>query len=132
MMPVLANTPSRELKSLTDAKKMLPPDDCIAHLVSLPIPKGRTLRKVMVTIVSKDQGRSSYQAGHGTYRNSLTWFELSVGPSKDSERWCGEVRNPHAHDEFKDHTIEVLDGELYEAVKSGDVLAVRAPARYPG
>jgi hypothetical protein len=91
------------------------------------------LRKVVITIVSKDQGWSSYQADHGTYRNSWTWFELSVGPSKDSERWCGEVvRNLHAHDDFKEHTIEIVDGELYEKAESGDVLTVWALARYPG
>ena len=105
----------------------------VAYLVSRPIPDGTTLRKVIITVISKDQGWSGYPADHGTYRNSWTWFELSVGPSKDSEEWRGEVvRNLHAHDGFKEHTVEILDGELYEKVKSGDVLTVWALARGPG
>ena len=108
-------------------------DDRVPYLVSRPIPEGGTLKKVVITAISKDQGWSSYQADHGTYRNSWTWFELSVGPSKDSEKWCGEVvRNLHAHEEFKEHTVEIEDGELYEKTKSGDVLTVWALARYPG
>ena len=99
----------------------------VAYLVSLPIPEGKTLRNVVITIVSKDQGWSNYQEDHGTYRNSWTWFELSVGPSKDSERWRGEVvRNLHAYDGFKEHTVEISDRDLYEKAKSGDVLTVWA------
>ena len=105
----------------------------VAYLVSRPIPEGKTLKKVIITVISKDQGWSSYHADHGTYRNSWTWFELSVGPSKDSEEWRGEVvRNLHAHDDFKEHTVEILDGELYEKAKSGDVLTVWALAQYSG
>jgi hypothetical protein len=109
-------------------------DDCVPYLVSRPIPEGTTLRKVVITVVSKDQGWSSFPSDHGTYRNSWTWFELSVGPSKDSEeRWRGEVvRNLHAHDSFKKHTIEIPDGGLYKKAKSGDVLTVWALAKYPG
>ena len=108
-------------------------DNRVAYLVSQPIPEGKTLRKVVITVVSKDQGWSSYPADHGTYRNSSTWFELSVGPSEDSEKWCGEVvRNLHAHGDFKEHTVEITNGELYENAKSGDVLTVWALARYSG
>ena len=108
-------------------------DDRVAYLVSQPIPEGKALRKVVITIISKDQGFSGYPADHGTYRNSWTWFELSVGPLWDSERWCGEVvRNLHAHNDFKEHTVEIVDGELYEKAKNGDVLTVWALARYPG
>ena len=108
-------------------------DDRIPYLVSRQIPEGKSLKKVVITIVSKDQGWSSYEADHGTYRNSWTWFELSVGPSEDSEKWCGEVvRNLHAHDEFKEHTVEITDGELYKKAKSGDVLTVWALARHSG
>ena len=108
-------------------------DDRVPYLVSRPIPEGKTLKKVVITVISKDQGWSSYPKDHGTYRNSYTWFELSVGPSKGSENWCGEVvKNLHAHDEFKEHTVEIKDGELYEKAKSGDVLTVWALARYAG
>ena len=108
-------------------------DDRVPYLVSRPIPEGKTLKKVVITVVSKDQGWSGYQADHATYRNSWTWFELSVGPLKDSERWCGEVvRNLHAHHEFREHTVEIMEGELYEKAKGGDVLTVWALARYSG
>lgn len=110
----------------------------VAYLTSKPIPIGKRLKKVVITVVSKDQGWSSYEEDHGTYRNSWTWFELSVGQPPDKgigvgERWRGEVvRNLHAHDEFKEHTIEIFDKELYEKADSGDVLTVWAHARYQG
>ena len=108
-------------------------DDRVAYLVSLPIPEGRTLRRVVITIVSKSQGRPVLPSDRGACRNSWTWFELSVGPLKGSERWCGEVvRNLHAHDHFEERTIEILDEELYEKAKSGDVLTVWALAKRSG
>ena len=104
----------------------------VPYLVSKPIPNGKKLKKVVITVVSKDQGWSSYQQDHETYRNSWTWFELSVG-SPLGERWRGEVvRNLHAHADFKEHTIEILDEKLYESAESGDVLTVWAHAQYSG
>jgi len=41
------------------------------------------------------------------------------------------VRNLHAHREFKEHTIEILDRKLYETAESGDVLTVWALAKFP-
>ena len=108
---------------------------CVPYLSSQPIPTGKKLKKVVVTVVSKDQGWSSYPSDHGTYRNSNTWFELSVGsPVEGSEeKWRGEVvKNLHAHDDFKDHTIEISDEGLYEKAEGGDVLTVWAHARYSG
>ena len=58
-------------------------DDRVAYPVSGPIPEGKTPRKVAITVISKDQGFSSYLADYGTYR--WAWFELSIGPSNDSE-----------------------------------------------
>lgn len=110
-------------------------DDCVPYIVSRPIPEGKTLRKVFITVISKDQGWSNYVEDYGTYRNSWTWFELSVGsPTKGSaERWRGVVvRNLHAHDNFKEHTIEMSDVELYDKAESGDVFTVWARARFPG
>ena len=110
-------------------------NDNISYLTSEPIPSGKRLKKVVITVVSKDQGWSSYPDDHGTYRGSWTWFELSVGsPLKDSgEKWRGEVtRNLHAHGDFKEHVIEIKDGELYEKAESGDVLTVWARAQFPG
>ena len=90
---------------------------------------------VIITVVSKDQGWSDHLDDYGTYRNSWTWFELSVGPpTEDSrEKWRGlVVRNLHAHGDFKEHTIEITDGELYEKAESGDVLTVWALAKFEG
>jgi len=107
-------------------------NDSIPYLVSQPIPAGKMLKKVVITVISKDQGWSSHQSDHGTYQNSWTWFELSVG-SDSGERWRGEVvRNLHAHGDFKEHTIELSDGELYEKAESGDVLTVWALAKFSG
>jgi hypothetical protein len=111
-------------------------DGSVSYLTSKPIPSGKKLKEVVISVVSKDQGWSSYQDDHGTYHNSWTWFELSVGHPSDKgfvERWRGEVvRNLHAHGEFKEHTIKVSDKRLYERVKSGDVLTVWAHARFQG
>jgi len=110
-------------------------DDSVSYLTSKPIPRGKKLRKVVITIVSKDQGWSSYPEDHGTYRNSWTWFELSVGSSSETpaEKWRGEVvRNLHAHGEFKKHAIKISDQGLYEKAESGDVLTVWAHARFLG
>ena len=109
-------------------------ENSVSYLTSKPIPSGKKLKKVVITVVSKDQGWSNYPDDHGTYRGSWTWFELSVGsPLKDSgEKWRGEVaRNLHAHGDFKKHTVEITDRELYEKAESGDVLTVWALARYP-
>ena len=113
----------------------VPCDSSTSYLTSRPIPSGKKLKKVVITVVSKDQGWSTCPDDHGTYRNSWTWFELSVGaPSKDfGEKWRGEVvRNLHAHGDFKKHTVEMMDEELYKKAESGDVLTVWAHAQYQG
>ena len=110
-------------------------DGRVPYVVSPPIPGGKKLRKVVITVVSKDQGWSNYLEDYGTYRNSLTWFELSLGSrSKDSEdKWRGlVVKNLHAHGDFKKHTVEIVDRELYERALSGDVLTVWALAKSTG
>ena len=107
-------------------------NDSVPYLVSRPIPAGKALKKVVITVISKDQGWSGHTSDHGTYQNSWTWFELSV-ESDSGEKWRGEVvRNLHAHGDFKEHTIEILDGELYEKAESGDVLTVWALAKFSG
>ena len=110
-------------------------NDCVRYVASRPIPEGKALRKVVIAVVSKDQGWSNYLEDYGTYRNSYTWFELSVGsPEEDSgEKWRGEVvRNLHAHSDFKEHNVEISDAELYEKAESGDVLTVWALAKFSG
>ena len=108
-------------------------DDSPPYLISRPIPDGRTLKKVVITTVSKDQGRSSYLEHYCTYRNSWTWFELSIGSPGSGEKWRGLVaKNLHAHNCFREHTIERADRVLYERARSGDVLTVWACAKFPG
>ena len=110
-------------------------NSCLPYIASQPIPEGKTLRKVVITVVSKDQGWSNYLEDYGTYRNSWTWFELSVGsPSKDSGKGWRDVvvTNIHADSDFKEHSIEIYDGELYEKAQSGDVLTVWALAKFSG
>ena len=110
-------------------------EECVPYVVSRPIPEGKTLREVAITIISKDQGWSNYLEDYGTYRNSFTWFDLSVGPPTKGpeQKWRGlVVRNLHAHHSFKEHTIEISDVELYEKARSGDVLTVWASAKFSG
>ena len=129
---IAAEKPTLETEMIDREEEVTVHDGCVPYVVSRPIPKGKVLRKVVVTVVSKDQGWSNYLGDYDTYRNSWTWFELSVGPSKDSgEKWRGVVvRNLHAHGDFKEHTIEMTDRELYERANSGDVLTVWALARF--
>ena len=103
------------------------------YLTSTPIPNGKILKKVIITIVSKDQGWSGYERHHETYEGSWTWFELSVGPLSGSERWRGEVvTNLHAHENFREHTVEISDKGLYAKAESGDVLTIWACAVHSG
>ena len=110
-------------------------DACVPYAISQPIPKGKKLKEVVITVVSKDQGWSDYLEDYGTHRNSRTWFELSVtSPSEDRrEKWRGEVvKNLLAHGDFKEQTREMSDKELYDKAEGGDVLTVWAHARSPG
>jgi len=107
----------------------------VSYAVSRPIPEGKVLRKVVITVTSKDQGWSNHLEDYGTYRNSWTWFELSVGsPAPGSpEKWRGVVvRNLLAYHTYKEHTIEISDKKLYENAGSGDVLTVWAHAKFLG
>jgi len=47
-------------------------NDSVSCLTSKPIPNGKRLKKVVVTVVSKDQGWSDFRDDHGTYRGSWT------------------------------------------------------------
>jgi len=104
-------------------------DGDVPYVVSQPIPESKSLRKVVLTVVSKDQRWSSLE-DYDTYRNSWTWFELSVGSPTPGlpEKWRGMVMgNILAHE----HTIEISDRELYEKVESGDVLTVLSVVKSP-
>ena len=103
----------------------------VSCVISQPIPKGKKLRKVIITAVSKDQGWSDYLEDYGTHRSSRTWFELSVASPSEGpgEKWRGlVVKNLLAYGDFKEQTKEMEDKELYEKADSGDVLTVWAHA----
>ena len=108
-------------------------DGITPYLTSTPIPDGKKLKKVVITVVSKDQRWPGHAPHRGTYEGAWTWFELSVGTfSGDSERWRGEVvRNLHGHAEFVEHRVEISDKGLYAKAESGDVLTVWACAKFP-
>ena len=133
---VAAEKPTSGIERIAQRKEeVVVRDGRVPYVVSRPIPGGKKLRKVVITVVSKDQGWSNYLEDYGTYRNSLTWFELSLGShSKDSEdKWRGlVVKNLHAHGDFKKHTVEIVDRELYERALSGEVLTVWALAKSTG
>jgi len=132
----IVEKPTLEIELVDQREEMIVVrDGNVPYVVSRPIPEGKTLRKVAITVVSKDQGWSSHLEDYDTYRNSWTWFELSVGPSAkcSGQKWRGEVvRNLLAHHDFKEHTIEISDGGLYDNAESGDVLTVWAHAKFSG
>jgi len=104
----------------------------VPYLTSKPIPNGKTLKKVVITIVSRYMESSSYNRNCGARSGGSMWFELSVGPSPggSGERWRSEVaRNLHARVGFQEYTIEISDRGLYEEAESGDVLTVWALAK---
>ena len=128
---VPAFKPKVGAKTIKREEEVTVRDGCISYVVSRPIPKGKKLRKVVITVVSKDQGWTDYPEDYGAHRSSRTWFELSVrSPSEDPrEKWRGEVvRNLLAYGDFKEQTIEMSDRELYENAEGGDVLTVWAYA----
>jgi len=54
------------------------------RLLQDPISFGRLLRNLTLITRSRDQGWSSFPADHGTYKNSWTWFDVSILRQKDN------------------------------------------------
>ncbi|KAL9041004.1 MAG: hypothetical protein Q9180_001558 [Flavoplaca navasiana] len=111
----------------------------------------KSLRRIIFRFRSKDQGHSWDRVNHGTYGGSWTWFEAVVrkgkacGPNgpdlhgalEDKVRKKFELqRNRHAGMSFEDYEIVFEDGdirmtELKSLLSEGDVLELRACAKYP-
>ncbi|KAL8887265.1 MAG: hypothetical protein Q9215_005143 [Flavoplaca cf. flavocitrina] len=111
----------------------------------------KSLRRIIFRFRSKDQGHSWDRVNHGTYGGSWTWFEAVVrsgkacgpdgpdlhGALEDKVRKKFELqRNRHAGMRFEDYEIVFEDGdvrmtELKSLLSQGDVLELRACARYP-
>jgi hypothetical protein len=69
------------------------------------------VRKVVFTLVSKDQGYSWDQEWHETYEHSWTWFEAVVANFEDEDdvssgRGKRIMCNLHAGKEFLTHAVE--------------------------
>ncbi|KAI4171552.1 MAG: hypothetical protein LQ343_004144 [Gyalolechia ehrenbergii] len=114
------------------------------------------LRRLIFRFRSKDQGFSWDRQNHGTYGGSWTWFEAvltgdrdvnvsgSQAVTHDNPRNASDLnvrkkwelqRNRHAGTQFEDYEIvfEHRDArmtELKAAMKEGDVVELRACARY--
>lgn len=107
------------------------------------LPAG-SVRKIIFSTVSRDQGWSSFPADHNTYENSHTWFEVAVfEPDQDSPAsFCPAIRiitNVHAGKEWKKQdvvwTYDSEDDRIRDFVtslKGGQRIAITAHAAYPG
>ncbi|EXJ74687.1 uncharacterized protein A1O5_01381 [Cladophialophora psammophila CBS 110553] len=113
----------------------------------------KALRSLTFTITSCDQGHSNDLQDVGTYRNSKTWFEVKITPSRASRKqpiWkLGAepafnfpprkiVTNIHAGQDFKTHTVtwhyndEDEDiRKLIRTMGAGWKVAITAWGQYP-
>lgn len=73
----------------------------VSHLVSRPIPEDKTPKKVVITVISEDQGWSSYPGDYDTYRDGRRGSSCRFDPRRTSERgdagrWLGTFTHPVA------------------------------------
>ncbi|KAL8656524.1 MAG: hypothetical protein Q9226_002638 [Calogaya cf. arnoldii] len=108
----------------------------------------KTLQRIVFRFQSKDQGWSSFHEHHGSYNGSWTWFEAVVrsGDNDGSDDHSAEdkvkkrvelQRNRHAGMRLENYEIVFEHGdpriiELKSLLEAGDVLELRACARFPG
>ncbi|KAL8851939.1 MAG: hypothetical protein Q9221_003150 [Calogaya cf. arnoldii] len=108
----------------------------------------KTLQRIVFRFQSKDQGWSNFHEQHGSYNGSWTWFEAVVrtgdndGPAdrspEDTVKKRLELqRNRHAGMRLENYDVvfEHEDPrmvELKSLLEAGDVLELRACARFPG
>jgi hypothetical protein len=111
------------------------------YLRSDPIEGKRfPVREIRISILSHDQGWSSYAEDHGTYRNSWTWFELGIErPSGRDDISKGEdlrlATNVHAKREATLHQIVFQrdqDLRWLQRLEPGDRVSIIPRARFPG
>jgi len=116
-----------------------------AYLESTAI-QGRSrcpVQKILFTIVSHDQGFSSYPQFHESYHNSNTWFEARI--RRNGEMLDGPRIMTNVHESFKERAHAVLwrsetrgnskGNETTEWVwqlQVGDAVCTVPFARYPG
>ena len=104
-----------------------------------------SIRKVVFTVTSHDQGWSSYPQFHGTYEGSWTWFEAVIF-EPDAYSLANVmvparkiITNVHADRRDKTHIVEwcydALDQDersLLKELKCGRRVAITAWADFPG
>jgi hypothetical protein len=110
------------------------------YLVSKPINgAGSRIREIHVSILSHDQGFSSYPVHHGTFEASWTWFDLGIERPPGSNAIFRDKRvclatNVHACKVFRRHQIiyrstQKLD--WMQKLQTGDSISIIQMARFP-
>ena len=99
-----------------------------------------SLRKIIFTTVSHDQGYSWDHTHHGTYNGSWTWFGAAVLDERSDIRVQGKqiITNIHAEANFRTHwaiwDYRDEDPEIqhaFEALKAGKLIAITMCAAFP-
>ena len=99
-----------------------------------------SLRRILFTTVSHDQGYSWDHTNHGTYAGSWTWFGAAVLDERSDIRVEGKriVTNMHADASFKTHhaTWDYRDEDTeiqqaFQALKAGKLIAITMCAAFP-
>ncbi|KAK4056759.1 hypothetical protein OIO90_002311 [Microbotryomycetes sp. JL221] len=116
-----------------------------AVLLSPPLRPGATetpVRRLIVTITSRDQGFSSFLQFHGTRQNSSSWFELAIVRSTKDPITGSELNeiierqqliyNIHASTDFNTSQVVLNRGHpCVDSAMTGDRWAVFAMVQYP-
>ncbi|KAI9872454.1 MAG: hypothetical protein M1830_001605, partial [Pleopsidium flavum] len=116
-----------------------------AYIKSRPIvgTPASPVRKVVITITSRDQGWSDWPEEHGTYTESNTWFDVTaenVNGHGEQNRLDWIVRNQHGGGGERTHTVVLesqahystptREGAWVNELKNRQILSVIPRARY--
>ncbi|ETN44360.1 uncharacterized protein HMPREF1541_10540 [Cyphellophora europaea CBS 101466] len=117
----------------------------IVHAVT-PIPSHihrPSIRSVIFTVTSHDQGWSWDKANHGTYQNSSTWFEAGLLLPQTSVPTLQNCRriitNVHASKEDKMHRVEWFHDDpdpyiqlIFRRLREGEAIGINVCAMFRG
>ena len=99
-----------------------------------------SLRRILFTTVSHDQGYSWDHTNHGTYHGSWTWFGAAVVEERLNSRVEGKriITNVHAEASFRTHwaawDYRDEDPEIqqaFQALKAGKLISLTMCAAFP-